>query len=381
MYVESTVATWMAPKRKKLPDDDSLDDFHTEEEGGGGKGDITFEKIEGDLEIRKVETSKDEIVHPLLARDPRKIIPPLGSSVIICGKSGSGKSTLLQNYLTDPRFYGKCDEKEEGWFDKVFIFSPTAGTDDVLKSLNIPKEHVFTDMREAPELLEIIQNSQKGQLEGSKANQVRQICVIFEDVIGETQFMNTPEFKKMFYMVRHLNATTFICTQHWMRVPKVCRLQAGTVHFFAGSAAEVALICEEFAPPMYSKREFCELVNEVTKEPHAFLTICMKVEWKWRYRRNLNEFITLSRLCKTNETKEVEKQKGGCVASKEHKSKVHEPDKSDPSFCEPVTKLRKDIDTICRFRKAKGLNHGSNEQAEKIFGEWSSKGARGRTIW
>lgn len=338
----------------------------TDQNGNGNLADITFASIGDHLKINKVDTSKDKIAQPDLAADERMIIPKLGSSVILCGKSGSGKSTLLQNLMTDPRFYGKSEANPKGWFDKVFIFSPTAGTDDVLRSLGIPSKHVFTDIKDAAELLQVIQDSQKNKLEGGgKAHQVEQYAVIFEDIIGETHFMNTEFFKKMFYMVRHLNCTTFISTQHFTRVPKVCRLQAGTIYFFAGSAAEVEIITEEYAPPMYSKKEFTHFVNEVTRGDHDFLTVCMKVGVKWRFRRNLDEFITLSRLGKPDEAPESKRPK-------------KEPASKASTFCE------EDVNCDEGLKKSIDLRRGRkdvDEQAQRFFGEWAHKGARNRTLW
>jgi hypothetical protein len=247
-----------------------------------------------DLSIQKIETSKDEIEQPELAKHDKMFIPPLGSSVIISGKSGSGKSTLLANLITDGRFYGKSREKPNGWFDKIFLFSPTANGDDIQKSLGIPKKYVFTDLDEAPELLEVILDSQQQKVDSAEgADKVAQYCIIFDDVIGNKQFMNSRDFTRCFYQVRHVNCTTFICTQHFHRVPNICRLQANFVFFFQGSAYEVNTVVEDYSPPLYSKKVFEEIVNEATKEKHSFLTINMKVGWDLRLRRNLDQFIQL----------------------------------------------------------------------------------------
>jgi hypothetical protein len=188
-----------------------------------------------DLQVDPIETSKDKIEQPSLAKDENMYIPPIGSSVIISGKSGSGKSTLLANLLKDKRFYGPCKEKPKGWFDKVFLFSPTANGDDIQKSLNIPKKYVFTDLSEAPELLNVILDAQQEKLDnGAGAHTVPQFAIIFDDVIGDTKFMNEKAFTRCFYQVRHVNCTTFICTQHFKKVPKICRLQANFVFFFQG---------------------------------------------------------------------------------------------------------------------------------------------------
>lgn len=251
----------------------------------------------GDLDITPIKTSKDEIPQPELAKHENMYIPPLGSSVVICGKSGSGKSTLLANLLLDERFYGPSVDYPKGWFDKIFLFSPTANGDDIQKSLNIPANHVFTDLEEAPELLATILDSQQKKLDAARgADTVSQFCLIFDDVIGDTRFMNDKAFTRCFYQVRHVNCTTFICTQHFKKVPKICRLQANFVFFFQGSAAEVDTVVEEFAPPMYTKNEVRNIIHDATCKKYSFLTINMKLGWDKRFRRNLNEFIYLDRL-------------------------------------------------------------------------------------
>ena len=267
-------------------------------EGAAGSG-YTFELHDApeDLSIAPVPTSKDKIEQPPLAEHEDMFIPPIGSSVVISGKSGCGKSTLLARLITDERFYGQSKKKPKGWFDKIFLFSPTANGDDVQRALNIDKKHVFTNLDEAPELLDVILDSQQEKLdEAEGADKVEQYAIIFDDVIGNTSFMNETAFTRCFYQVRHVNCTTFICTQHFKRVPRVCRLQANFVFFFAGSASEVETVVEEFAPPEYTSKEMKSMINESTRERFSFLTINMKVGWDKRFRRNLDQFINLHRL-------------------------------------------------------------------------------------
>ena len=303
----------------------------------------------GDLSIEQIPTSKDEIEQPALAAHEDMFIPPLGSSVVISGKSGSGKSTLLANLIKDPRFYGPSPKKPNGWFDKIFLFSPTANGDDVQKSLGIDKKYVFTDLDEAPELLELILNSQQKKLDkGEGAHTVDQFAIIFDDVIGDTTFMNQRAFTRCFYQVRHVNCTTFICTQHFKRVPKVCRLQANFVFFFQGSASEVEIVTEEFAPPEYTKKEFARLVNDASSKKYSFLTINMKVGWDKRFRRNLDEFVSLDRmLCDDDGAgkKKCEKK------SKGYETKEKERDQA----------FNDSVDLTVGDRKSSFFNHGADE--------------------
>lgn len=288
----------------------------------------SFEKHEApeSLEIEPIPTSKDKIEQPELAEHEDMFIPPRGSSVIISGKSGSGKSTLLANFFKDKRFYGPGPGKPNGWFDKIFLFSPTANGDDVQKSLGIDKDHVFTDLDEAPELLEVILDSQQQKIdEADGAHKVEQFAIIFDDVIGDVAFMNEKAFTRCFYQVRHVNCTTFICTQHFKRVPRVCRLQANFIFFFQGSASEVEIVVEEFAPPEYTKNEMRSMINEATTEKYSFLTINMKLGWDKRFRRNLDEFIKLSRMGSGEE----DKKDNGEKKNKNRKYAERDEDKED----------------------------------------------------
>ena len=345
-------------KKKKKKDaysdlvgDDDVVDMGVSYDGDSGVDGYRFERppTDVDLTVAPISTSKDEIEQPALAAHENMYIPPLGSSVVISGKSGSGKSTLLANLLNDGRFYGPCDERPEGWFDKIFLFSPTANGDDIQKSLNIPAKYVFTDLEEAPELLDVILNSQQEKLDKSAgAHKVAQYAIIFDDVIGDTKFMNKKSFTRCFYQVRHVNCTTFICTQHFRKVPKICRLQANFVFFFQGSAAEVEVVTDEYAPPSYSKNEFRRLVNDASCRRYTFLTINMKLGWDHRFRRNLDEFIKLDRL----QSEQYEQQHGESDTSDDCGS---EDDRKD---CEEVDK-EEQLETAFKFV---GRDDGTDEQ-------------------
>lgn len=57
--------------------------------------------------------------------------------------------------------------------------------------------------------------------------------------------------------------------------------------------SEVNTVVEEYAPPMISSQQFEEIVNLATNDKFGFLTINMKVPWQTRFRRNLDQFLTL----------------------------------------------------------------------------------------
>lgn len=171
-------------------------------------------------------------------------------------------------------------------------------------------------------------------------------------------------------MVRHLNCTTFICTQHFNKVPKICRLQASFIFFFAGSAQEVEILTDMFAPPLYNKKEFAEIVNEATRGRFNFFTICMKVGWRHRFRRNLDEFIVLPRIAE--DENEQSQGKPGAVQAKKPQPKS----KEEEEFS--ADNLSAGLRSIIKLRKERD---GFYEQKSKNLSGWAYKGPRGRTIW
>ena len=372
-------------KRKREPD--NHDDEEEEEADGAaqnkrrcsGVGDIDgdsgfsiTDNSDGyDLSIQKINTSKDKIEQPELAKHENMYIPPIGSSMIFSGKSGCGKSTLLANLLTDSRFYGPSQEKPKGWFDKVFLFSPTANGDDIQRSLNIPKKYVFTNLSESIECLEYLLDLQQGKLdEGDGAHTIDQYLFIFDDIIGDIKFMNDTAFSRCFYQIRHCNGTTMLCTQHFKKVPKLCRQQANFVFFFQGSASEVETITDEFAPPEYSKKEFRHLVCAATKGKFNFFTVNMKTDWSKRFRRNLDEFVTLHRLVDGTEEEE-DKSKG----TDDKDSDDDCEDKEGIDSVEPEDRVNKSLTQIETDHQQDGV------EEELFYGRQSHHSHRGRPDW
>lgn len=306
-----------------------------------------------DVSIQQLETKKDKIKQPELAmKENNMIIPPLGSSVLISGKSGSGKSTLLANLLLDKRFYN-------GYFDKTFLFSPTANGDDIQKQLKIKPQHVFTDLDEAPDLLEVIICAQKEALEKTTADKAKQYAIIFDDVIGDTKFMNSKAFTQCFYQVRHICCTTFICTQHFTRVPRVCRLQANFIFYFRGSMSETEILVEEFAPPHMNKNEFRRMVVDATSEGFDFLTINMKMDWEKRFRKNLGELLPMPPMSAAA----LEKN---CAATTN----------ASPSFEEEELKQEEQKE---EQHNGQACGEPSTRRGEQLQQELQKTGARGRT--
>ena len=249
------------------------------------------------LDIRPIQTNKSLIPQRALQKDGT--IPRHPTSAIFSGSSGSGKSTLLLNLLTRPEFLGPYPHHPDtGYFDKVFIFAPTAKSDDMLEHLaevlDIPEDRIFS--HPDPDDLEAILEEQRADAEKKGLHKCDKILFIFEDIVSNKKFMNSKPFTSAFIANRHFNASTYVCTQAFNAVPRKCRLQALNIFYYEGSSSELEVVSEEYCPPGMNKKEFASVVAQVTKPDHAFLYIKRDEPFSQRYRQNLNKNINFQHM-------------------------------------------------------------------------------------
>ena len=235
-----------------------------------------------DLSIREISTRKDKIKQPDLAE--AHLIPRINSSCLFVGSSGSGKSTVLANLVTRKDMLGKA-------FDRIFLFSPTAKTDDIQMSLNLDDDDIEDDLTKVPEMLEEIFEDQRAEIEELGADKASKILIIYDDVVADKDLLKHPLFTRSFILNRHVNATTFLCSQSYKQIPRRCRLQASNIIYFAGSNSENESIMEDRCPPNFSRKDGLALVQFATREKWSFLHINMRVPFAERYRRNFDELI------------------------------------------------------------------------------------------
>jgi hypothetical protein len=219
-----------------------------------------------DLSIKPIKTKKDKVKQPRLAE--LGIIPKLGSSIIFCGSSGSGKSTLLANLLLDERFYGK-----NKFFKHIFLFSPSALVDDIQKSLQLPEACIFTDLETAPSAIEKIYNHQMKEIEEKGIDKANQICIIYDDCIGNGRFMRDKWVIKSFIASRHFACTTMLCAQHFNKVEKVNRLQASHLYFWPMSNSSLQVLSDEFCPAGMSTKAFERMIESNLESENIILLL------------------------------------------------------------------------------------------------------------
>lgn len=233
------------------------------------------------LMIVPYETNKKKIkLNSYMKQD---IIPRHPASIIFNGRSGSGKSNLCVNLLTRKQFY-------KDYFDIVFFFSKTAKADDLPEYLNLDSKRIYTDFK--PEVFEHIFETQENIIESKGIHKSPKILVILDDCISDKKFLRSGFLVKLFIQNRHLNISTWLMSQSFTRVPRVCRLQANALFIFASTDSEVEILSTEFAPPNVPKKRMRQLVDRATCDPFCFLFINMKSPIQKRYRKCLHEYLT-----------------------------------------------------------------------------------------
>lgn len=259
------------------------------------------------------ETDKSEIKQRKIMEEG--IIPIHPSSIIINGSSGSGKSQLLISLMCRECFWGESSElppseyqkakltqmgekkKKNHYFDKLYLFSPTAGTmDDLCKHLlshtPLEKKDIFNTFDEST-LMKILDDQEKQIDEVGFAKSPR-ICIILDDIQSNAKFLRSETIKKIFIANRHLNTTTILCSQSFKLTPRSCRLQANNIMIFPASNSEVKILLEEFTPGGLTVKEMKEIFDEATGDRHSFLHINKRHPPRTRFRKNLDEILELT---------------------------------------------------------------------------------------
>lgn len=245
------------------------------------------------LKIVRYDTNKHKIKQrPLMEQN---VIPRHASAVVFCGRSGSGKSNLLVNLADRPEYFGKTNKNDpkSGYFDLVFLFSPTCHHDDLPMYLDIPPSRMYDSNFEGP--LQHIIKVQKQLIEKKGLDKAPRILIIFDDIISQTKFMNSSFFTKMYIQNRHLGISTWVCTQSFNKIPRVCRLQANNLFIFAGNGSETEILAQEFSPPHTKKKDFENLIKHATHDRYSFLHINMREPPETRYRKNLDIILNLNK--------------------------------------------------------------------------------------
>ena len=236
-----------------------------------------------DLQVQPLATKKTDL--PQSKYMENGIINKFPSMLLNVGRSGSGKSTVVNYMMTTPNFL-------KGFFNKVYLFSPTAELDDLAKHLKLKKEFLITAPTE--DKLEKILNEQETLIKRigiEETGRKNKVLIIFDDIISNPQFLKSDVMIRLATMGRHFLISSIINTQSYTKVPRAIRLQANALILFPSSNNEVRLLVEDACPPHCEKKTFLKLIEYATSGKHDFLFINNFCPVETRFRKGFKEYL------------------------------------------------------------------------------------------
>jgi len=247
--------------------------------GGGNKN---------PLSIKPFKTNKKKIkLNPYMEQG---IIPKFGSPfMLIVGSSGSGKTTLALNLFTKPNFYGKYFDRENGGVK--YLFSETGKIDDLQNKLGIKKSNIVTKEDQMIETLKKIMDTQERVIKEHSIEKAKKVLIMFEDVTSLKRLLRSEELVRMAVTSRHLNLFPVVIVHKFKSIPRVVRVQCGSLFYFQGQLSEVEAIVEDFGGGNLSKKEMRKLVLFATspdeENSHPFLFVDTTKPFNERFKKTL----------------------------------------------------------------------------------------------
>jgi ABC-type oligopeptide transport system ATPase subunit len=240
----------------------------------------------------QVEVPKDNDAKiPQTDLAERGIVPKHPFRLLLVGSSGSGKSVVASHLLRN--VYA-------GYFDRLIIFSPTAEEDPAYRGITKRQDY---RKELVPREIDNLFQTQKSKVKAYGKAKAPRMCILFDDVIAENKFMNTPAFMKCFFQSRHGSISVILCAQSYMRVPRSARLNATDLILFPASESEIIRIAKEYTPPHTKQKQFEELIKHATREKYSFLYIATLADEGQKYRRKFEAYLELN--SSTNEDPET----------------------------------------------------------------------------
>lgn len=214
-----------------------------------------------------------------------EMIPKHPARVAFSGSSGSGKTNAMLQLLLGKNFY-------KGYFELIFVFSPTAMIDDVWQNVIpkiIKKQHVFDTPNE--EVIDQIFEKQSEIVRDNGIHKAPRILIILDDIIDNKIVMKSKALAKLMYRGRHIGISVWVSTQSYNKVPRSLRLQLTNLILFKPTRSEMDVICKNICPAHLNHREFESLITHATKEPYNFCHICFEMNQDKMVRKNFDKIL------------------------------------------------------------------------------------------
>ena len=177
----------------------------------------------------------------------------------LVAKRNSGKSVLLK-YLV---------EQSKNKFEKIFVICPTECVNNFYSSM-VEKNCIFDSWNE--EWVESLIQKMTTQNANKKKEEKKDILLILDDVMSDTNFAQSPALKKIFTRGRHINISVICTCQYLYNLPRICRSNLDFSIIGQMNRQSVQLLADEYMCGDIDRKEFVDLYNRSTRD-YGFLVI------------------------------------------------------------------------------------------------------------
>ena len=183
----------------------------------------------------------------------------VNKTTTLVAKRNSGKSVLLK-YLVD---------QKKSKFEKIYVICPTESVNNFYSSL-VEKNCIFDSWNE--EWAESLIQKMTTQNANKKKEEKKNILLILDDVMSDTNFAQSPALKKLYTRGRHINIGVIATCQYLYNLPPICRSNADWCIVGQMNRQSIQLLAEEYLSGDLEKNDFVKLYNRSTKD-YGFLVI------------------------------------------------------------------------------------------------------------
>ena len=177
----------------------------------------------------------------------------------LLAKRNSGKSCLLK-YLV---------ESEKHKFSKIYVICPTEKINRFYSDI-VDDECIFDsyDEKWVNKLID-----KMTQINSNKpAKERKNVLLILDDLVSDTNFHQSPSFKKIIIRGRHINIAIILTFQYLNLIPPTARSNLDTLFVGQMNKQSIDLLTTEFLSGDIEKNEFIKMYNRCTRD-YNFLVI------------------------------------------------------------------------------------------------------------
>ena len=218
-------------------------------------------------------------------------------SLIIVAPKGGGKSTLLINMLLNKHMYFR-------FFDKIYLFSPTASMDPKWDKVYIPPGQKFQHFDPAiiEEILAGIKKKNSRLLllnrrrKLDKKKRIPRVLFIFDDMVGASKAFTGKlgPMHKLFFNSRHYNASIWVTSQRYLKAltPDLRTQVQGVITFPIYNKNAIKNLWREQGADL-SEEDFLRVYSHCMDDPHAFMFINLQVPPAKRWHKCFNRLTLI----------------------------------------------------------------------------------------